>query len=237
MNDVVAIRRRREDTSAGNVTAHRLEVGNGPVGLHWLHDPVLPTVAREQDRAKLWRCHDEPLAARGEDLGAERHRRAHRTMPRVSTGSTATKTRTVGGRLSTSAAPAARGVACPRRRRRRTRGVLHQSPVDTAHGYHPRAHAGSARRECSRGAAVPSAPDARDCRRLPPLQIQPPGAKGAPVDAVRARPLSRRLSRSLRRANAPPRLGLVRDPSSSCHRRPPWTRTCRLAARLSSRRR
>ena len=78
----------------------------------------------------------------------------------MSTGSTATKTRTVGGRLSTSAAPGVRGVACPRRRRRRTRGVLHQPPRDTARGYHSRAGAGPTPRERSRRAAVPSAPDA-----------------------------------------------------------------------------
>ena len=64
-----------------------------------------------------------------------------------------------------------------------------------------------------------------------------PGAKGATGDAMRPPPLSRTLSCSLGCANAPPRLGLVRDPSSCCHRRPPWTRTCRPAAPLSSRRR
>ena len=78
----------------------------------------------------------------------------------MSTGSTATKTRTVGGRLSMSAASGARGAACPRKRRRQMRGVLHQPPRDTARAECSPVRAGPARRERSRPAAVPLAPDA-----------------------------------------------------------------------------
>ena len=143
----------------------------------------------------------------------------------MSMGSTATKTRTVGGRLSTNAAPRRLGATSRVAKEALDSGVagralvieFHTHSVDLEHVARPRTADDGARHELDEAGRLGRL--LREClRRSTPLQVDRPGVQRPAVDPLRACPLASGLARSLRRARPPRHQSFVQTPfATSTH--------------------